>query len=206
LLVTVQSDPVETPAEPEHSIDLSELGPLSTASLLCSILLWQGARTTRAARALRERLLEMDQRMDEEPGSVEDSELAELKADLLRADAISEEQDEAFRMLFEAETDALNFSMLKSSMSLLTSSANATRRLNDRVSGAQLACGDLGDELRDDARAEAPVRLPNGTRFHATGRGQRHLVLAQTRLVRLTPQPMSASCTGLGSTRQMSRQ
>lgn len=133
LLVTVQSDPVETPAEPEHSIDLSELGPLSTASLLCSILLWQGARTTRAARALRERLLEMDQRMDEEPGSVEDSELAELKADLLRADAISEEQDEAFRMLFEAETDALNFSTLKSSMSLLTSSANATRRLNDRL-------------------------------------------------------------------------
>jgi magnesium transporter len=133
LLVTVQSEPIETPAETQHSLDLSELGPLSTASVLCSILLWQGARTTRAARALRERLLEMDLRMDEDPGSVEDSELAELKADLLRADAISEEQAEAFGILSDAETDVLNFSTLKGSMSLLTSSANATRRLDDRL-------------------------------------------------------------------------
>ena len=133
LLVTVKSEQVDSPVEIEQSIDLSELGPLCTGSVLCSILLWQGARTTRAARALRERLLEMDQRMDEDPGSVEDSELAELKADLLRADAISEEQDEAFRILSEVRTDALSFSTLEGSMSLLTSSASATRRLDDRL-------------------------------------------------------------------------
>jgi len=133
LLVTLQSEPIETPVETEQSIDLSELGPLSTASVLCSILLWQGARTTRAARALRDRSFEMDQRMDEDPRSVEASDLAELKVDLLRADAISEEQDEAFRSLSEAETRALDFSTLTGSMSLLTSSANATRRLNDRL-------------------------------------------------------------------------
>jgi magnesium transporter len=133
LLVTLQSEPIETPMKTLDSIDLSELGPLSTASVLCSILLWQGARTTRAARALRDRSFEMDQRMDEDPGSVEASNLAELKVDLMRADAISEEQDEAFRILSEAENDGLDFSTLKRSMSLLTSSANATRRLNDRL-------------------------------------------------------------------------
>lgn len=133
LLVTLKAERVETPVEAQQSLDLSELGPLSTASVLCSILLWQGARTTRAARALRDRFLVMDQRLDEDPGNVEESELARLKTDLLRADAISEEQDEAFRILSEAETNALDFSTLKRSKSLLTSSANATRRLNDRL-------------------------------------------------------------------------
>jgi magnesium transporter len=133
LLVTLKAERVETPVEAQQSLDLSELGPLSTASVLCSILLWQGARTTRAAHALRDRLFAMDQRMDEDPGSVEEFELARLKTDLLRADAISEEQDEAFGILPEAQTDALSFSTLRGSMSLLTSSANATRRLNDRL-------------------------------------------------------------------------
>ena len=133
LLVTLKAERVETPVEAQQSLDLSELGPLSTASVLCSILLWQGARTTRAAHALRDRLFAMDQRMDEDPGSVEEFELARLKTDLLRADAISEEQDEAFGILSEVQTDALSFSTLRGSMSLLTSSANATRRLDDRL-------------------------------------------------------------------------
>jgi len=133
LLVTLKAERVETPVEAQQSLDLSELGPLSTASVLCSILLWQGARTTRAAHALRDRLFAMDQRMDEDPGSVEEFELARLKTDLLRADAISEEQDEAFGILCEVQTDALSFSTLRGSMSLLTSGANATRRLNDRL-------------------------------------------------------------------------
>jgi magnesium transporter len=133
LLVTVQSEPIETPVEIQQSIDLSELGPLSTASVLCSILMWQGARTTGAVRALREQLLQIDQRMDEVPGSVAESELAQLKSALLRVDAVSEEQDEAFRLLSEAQTDALSFSSIKGSTSLLTSNANATRRLDDRL-------------------------------------------------------------------------
>ena len=133
LLVTVQSEPIETPVETEQSIDLSELGPLSTASVLCSILLWQGARTTGAVRALRGQLLQMDQRMDEDPASVEEPELAQLKSGLLHADAVSEEQDEAFQILSEAQTDVLSFSSIRGSMSLLTSNANATRRLDDRL-------------------------------------------------------------------------
>jgi magnesium transporter len=150
LLVTLKAEPVEAPIADQQSLNLSELGPLSTASVLCSILLWQGARTTRAARALRERLFVMDQRMDKEPGSVEESELAELKVDLLRADAIGEEQDEAFRMLSEAETDALSFSTLKGSMSLLTSSANETRRLDDRLQDRFLELRHRASEHKQD--------------------------------------------------------
>jgi Mg2+ and Co2+ transporter CorA len=151
LLVTVQSDPIENPVESQQPVDLSELGPLSTASVLCSILLWQGARTARAARVLREQLLQMDQRMDEDPGSVEESELAQLKTDLLRADAISEEQDEAFRVLSEVQTDALSFSSVKGSMSLLTSSANATRRLDDRLQDRFQELRHRASEYRQDA-------------------------------------------------------
>ena len=150
LLVTVKSEPIENPVETQVSIDLSELGPLSTASVLCSILLWQGARTTRAAHVLREQLLQMDQRMDEDPGSVEESELAQLKADLLRADAVSEEQDEAFQLIANAHSGVLDFSSLEGSMSLLTSNANATRRLDDRLQDRFLELRRRASEHKQD--------------------------------------------------------
>ena len=150
LLVTVQPEPIETPVETQQSIDLSELGPLSTASVLCSILLAQGGRTTGAVRALREQLLRLDQRMDEDPGRVDASELAQLKSALLRADAISEEQDEAFRTMSEVQTDALSFSSVKGSMSLLISNANATRRLDDRLQDRFQELRHRGSEHKQD--------------------------------------------------------
>ena len=150
LLVTVRSEPIETPLEAQQSLDVSELGLLSTASVLCAILLAQGARTAGAVRALREQLLRLDQRMDEDPGSVEESELAELKSALLRADAISEEQDEAFRTMSEVQTDALSFSSVKGPMSLLMSNANATRRLDDRLQDRFQELRHRGSEYRQD--------------------------------------------------------
>ncbi len=150
LLVTVQPEPIETPVETQQSIDLSELGPLSTASVLCSILLAQGGRTTGAVRALREQLLRLDQRMDEDPGSVEESELAQLKSALLHADAISEEQDEAFRTLSEVQTDALSLSSVKGSMSVLISNSNATRRLDDRLQDRFQELRHRGSEHKQD--------------------------------------------------------
>ena len=150
LLVTVRSEPIETPLEAQQSLDVSELGLLSTASVLCAILLAQGARTAGAVRALREQLLRLDQRMDEDPGSVEESELAELKSALLRADAISEEQDEAFRVMIDVQTDALSFSSVKGPMSLLMSNANATRRLDDRLKDRFQELRHRGSEYRQD--------------------------------------------------------
>ena len=150
LLVTLSSEAIETPAETQQSVDPSELGPLSTASVLCSILLWQGARTARATRALRQRSHEMDRRMDEDPDGVEASDFARLKEDLLLADAIGEEQEEAFQMLSEGETNVLDFSTLKGSMTLLTSSASATQRLNGRLESRFLELRHRASEHKQD--------------------------------------------------------
>lgn len=135
LLITLQSEPIEVPSQAQQSVDLSELGPLSTASILCSMLFAQGSRSSRGARSLRERLVKIDQRMDDEPGSVEASELSDLKEDLLRAEAIVEEQDEAFQLLSQARNRALDFAGLEGPMSLLTSTASAARRLYERLDG-----------------------------------------------------------------------
>ena len=150
LLITLQSEPIEAPTDTHQSLDLSELGPLSTASVLCSVLFSQGARTARAARSLRDQLVAIDQRMDVDPESVGPSELADLKEALLRAAAISEEQDEAFQLLADAESDALDFSALKGPMDLLTSTANATRRLNDRLEGRFLDLRHRASEYKQD--------------------------------------------------------
>jgi magnesium transporter len=88
--------------------------------------------------------------MDQDAGSVEASELAELKEDLLRAEAIVEEQDEAFRLLSEVQNEALDFSTLKGPMSLLTSTANATRRLDDRLEGRFLDLRHRVSEYKQD--------------------------------------------------------
>ena len=150
LLVTLQSEPIEAPTDAQQSLDLSELGPLSTASVLCAVLLWQGARTARRVYALRDQLLELDRRLDEDPGRVQASELAQLKDDLLRASAIIEEQDEAFRLLSEVQTAALDFSTLRGPMSLLTSIASAVRRLDDRLDGRFLDMRHRASEYKQD--------------------------------------------------------
>ena len=150
LLLTLQPEPIETPTVTHQSLDLSELGPLSTATVLCWSLFWQAARTAREARALRGRLIELDQRMDEDPGSVDASDLAQLKTDLLRAEAIIEEQDEAFALLSNAQSDALDFSLLKGPMSLLTSTANATRRLDERLEGRFVDLRHRASEYKQD--------------------------------------------------------
>ena len=147
---STQTEPIEAPTGAQNLLDLSELGPVSTATVLCSILLGQGSRTARAAHALRERLLHLDQRMDDDPGSVDASELALLKEDLVRAEAIIDEQDEAFQLLSQVQTAALDFSALKGPMSLLTSTASALQRLDDRLDGRFLDLRHRASEHKQD--------------------------------------------------------
>jgi len=135
LLVTLQSEAIETPVVTHGSLDLSELGPATPATVLCWLVVGQASRTARASRRLRDRLLQLDERMDDDPGSVGAGELAELKADLLQAEGIGEEQAEAFQFLSELQTGPLDFSPLEGSMTLLTSTADSTRRLNERLDG-----------------------------------------------------------------------
>jgi magnesium transporter len=150
LLITLQSEPIEVSDDKQRSLDHSELGPLSTASVLCSVLFSQAARTARAARSLRDQVIALDHRMDADPGSVEPSDLAELKEDLLRAEAIGEEQEEVFQLLANAGGGTLDFSALKGPMSLLTSTASATRRLSDRLDGRFLDLRHRATEYKQD--------------------------------------------------------
>ncbi len=150
LIVTLWSEPIEVPAETLGSLDLSDLGPASISTVLCSMLLWHGERTTRAARALRERLLEIDERMDADPDGVDASELADLKADLLLASAIIEEQDETLGLLSKAQSEALDFSTLQGPMGLARSSAGASRRLDDRLESRFLELRHRASEHKQD--------------------------------------------------------
>jgi len=150
LIVTLWSEPIEVPAETLGSLDLSDLGPASISTVLCAMLLWHGERTTRAARALRERLLEIDERMDADPDGVDASELADLKADLLLASAIIEEQDETFGLVSKAQSEALDFSPLQGPMSLARSTAGASRRLDDRLESRFLELRHRASEHKQD--------------------------------------------------------
>jgi hypothetical protein len=150
LLVSAESEPIEVPPEALQSLDLSELGSLSTGSVLCAMLLSHGSRTARAARALRERLLEMDKRMDDDPGNVDSDELAHLKGALAITEAVAVEQDEAFAVLSEVQSNALDLSGVRGPMALLTSSASATRRLDDRLEGRFLELRHRASEHRQD--------------------------------------------------------
>ena len=150
LLITLQTEPLEPPVQTPQSVDLSELGPLSPASVLCSLLLWHGARTARAVRALRDQLLTLDQRMDDDPGSVEASDFVQLKGGLMLADTISEEQEVAFQNLSEVQNRALDFSQLKGPMGLLTSTASAARRLDDRLESRFLDLRHRASEYKQD--------------------------------------------------------
>jgi len=150
LIVTFRSEPIELPADTIRSFDASELGPASTSTLLCSMLLRQGARTTRAARALRQRLLELDEQMEADPGNVDASELADLKADLLVASAIIQEQDETFGLLSEARSEALDFGELQGPMSLIRSAAAVARRVDDRLERRFLELRHRASEYKQD--------------------------------------------------------
>lgn len=135
LLITIRSHAIEPTTEKPEGIDLSELGAVSTATVLCALLFTQASQTSRAARRLRDQIMRLDQRMDDEPGSVEPQDLALLKQQLLLVDAVSEEQRAVFGQLSDSTSKALDVSQIKGSMSLLQSVVGATERLVDRLEG-----------------------------------------------------------------------
>lgn len=105
----------------------------STAEVLCGILLSQGARTTRKTKAIRDRLLELGQIMDDDIDAVDPLELEHWKRSVLLVDGVAEEQQEAFALIAQASSRGLEFSDLEAPLGLLQTSASATVRLNDRM-------------------------------------------------------------------------
>ena len=135
LLVTMHVEPLEYSEDLPGEIDQLELTQLSTSSVLFAILMQQATMTTHAARGIRDRLLELGERMDRDPAEVELSELESMKREVLLTDAIAEEQQEAFGLIAQLQTDALQLAAKGGPISLLTTTANATHRLIDRLDG-----------------------------------------------------------------------
>ncbi len=114
------------------------------------MLMWHGTRTAHAARALRARMLKIDERMDADPGAVGNVELCELKSDLLLASGIIEEQEEAFRLLAQTDNEALSFGGVEGAMSLISSSASAARRLDERLDSRFFELRHRASEYKQD--------------------------------------------------------
>jgi magnesium transporter len=135
LLVTMHAEPIEGTQDMNRAVGFLELERGSTAGLLCAILLRHGARTARATRAIRDRLLELGQLMDDDMDAVDPLELERLKRSVLLTDAVAEEQEEAFELIEQAQGKGLDFSGLEAPLGLLRATAGATFRLNERMDG-----------------------------------------------------------------------
>jgi len=135
LLVTMHVEPIEGAQDMNRVVGLLELDRVSTAGVLCAILSRHGARTARATRAIRDRLLELGQLMDDDIDAVDPLELERLKRSVMLTDAVAEEQEEAFELIEQAQSKGLDLSTLQAPLRLLRATAGATFRLNERMDG-----------------------------------------------------------------------
>ncbi|MGB5811717.1 MAG: CorA family divalent cation transporter [Polyangiales bacterium] len=135
LLVTMHVEPIEGTHDMNRAIGFLELERVSTAGVLCVLLLRHGAKTARTTRAIRDRVLELGQLMDEKTDAIDPLELERLKRSVQLTDAVAEEQQEAFELIEQARSIGLEFSNLEAPLRLLRATAGATFRLNERMDG-----------------------------------------------------------------------
>jgi magnesium transporter len=135
LLVTMHVEPIEGAQDMNRVVGLLDLDRVSTAGVLCAILSRHGARTARATRAIRDRLLELGQLMDDDIDAVDPLELERLKRSVMLTDAVAEEQEEAFELIEQAQSKGLDLSTLQAPLRILRATASATFRLNERMDG-----------------------------------------------------------------------
>jgi hypothetical protein len=133
LLITMKKHPIEEAVPMAIKLEELELGELSTSGLLCALLLEHAALTSRHGRALREKVLQLGERMDTDIESVEPEELEELiHSDLLTV-AVAEEQSEAFDLLPNAKSKGFATADIQPELALLYTMAHSTERLSRRV-------------------------------------------------------------------------
>ena len=133
LLLSMHSEPIDEAIHLPSSEDVEGLHPASTSSLLCALLTRQSSVTTRSARMLRDRVIELGQRMDDDPDSVDADDLDALKHEVLLMDSVAEEQSETFGELVYAASRGFEVANVKGSLGLLTTTARGTSRLVDRI-------------------------------------------------------------------------
>ena len=132
LLLTFACEPVEETEETRLQFDELELEAATTSSLLTALLLRRAAATAAVARDVHGKLSVLGERMDEDPGSIDPTELEELKRRISLLDEIAEEQLEAFALIRHAKSPGFDPSLVDALLGLLKTMASATERLVDR--------------------------------------------------------------------------
>jgi Mg2+ and Co2+ transporter CorA len=123
----------EAQAERFATLELAEGTP---SGLLCAALLFEARRSAQEVRAIRARILELDQRMDRDPDSVGEGEIIAVKVELLGLLAVAEEQSEFLGEFNHADIEhsaVLDFGTLKGTLRLARSLTGATERLAERL-------------------------------------------------------------------------
>jgi Mg2+ and Co2+ transporter CorA len=110
--------------------------PAATSSgALLAWLRFHIERTSRSTRSLRYTVLACDEAMDRDVTSVKLDEIIAAKDQLLRLLSVAEEQTECLESLaaVEADTEMLDFSPVRGSLSMLLATAGATERMALRL-------------------------------------------------------------------------
>ena len=132
-LITLHPEPIHNIETMRRSNDELELKDSSTSGLLNVLLLVQANEAATAVRAVRDAVVDMDKRLDKDPGSVSLDEILASKEALSKVIAVSEEQEACFKVLAGADSDALDFSNLGDWMTLLTATVGSVNRHAERL-------------------------------------------------------------------------
>ena len=156
LFLTFTSCPVSTSsrklsAEALHSMKVRGFRGFTNGAL-CRWLQFHIGRTAEAVRKIRQRVLEMEEKMDRHPSDVGIQELVDLKDELLRALSVAEEQTECIQSLSEAEeeTDAVDFSNLRGTTGVLFATVGSNERLALRLEKRVGGLRQTYDSLQQD--------------------------------------------------------
>jgi Mg2+ and Co2+ transporter CorA len=117
------------------SVQQRELPEPTTSGALCMWLLSHVQRVNTVAQRLRKQCFELDERMDHGIGEVGLEDIVDLKNDVIKIIAVSEEQLECLESLKEGETmtTGLDFSKLRGSMGICMATAGFNERMAGRL-------------------------------------------------------------------------
>jgi magnesium transporter len=136
LLLTMKSAPIDEPVSIREAVEGVNTDQMTTSKLLYAVFLEHATITGVNARRLRERIIEVGDRMDEDVQSVDSQELEDLVREILLGLAVADEQEEAFELLADASSAGFVTEGLAPRLSLLKTTASGTsrllRRLDDR--------------------------------------------------------------------------
>lgn len=135
LLVTIDLDSGVNHESVVTAVLESELSAPTQFGVLCAVLEVQSSRTATALRRLRTEIFSLDEKMENDPETVELAELVEARDRLLKILAVTEEQLECVEALPEAANVArsIDGSNLHGTLGLIRSALSSTERMSLRL-------------------------------------------------------------------------